>query len=98
MSKHDKDLLISCFVIALAIFIFWNSVRMPMRGDLIESPAVFPGLMGLILFLFGVIYAIRSLARGGRIKFDQLFHSVVPLFTSKKNRPIILGILFPAVY
>jgi hypothetical protein len=98
MSKHDKDFLIACFVVALAIFIFWTSMMMPMRGDLIESPAVFPGLMSVILFIFGVVYAIRSLTRGGRIKLDQLFRSVVPLFTSKKNRPIILGILFPAVY
>ena len=98
MSKHDKDLFIACFVIALAVFIFWTSMRMPMRGDLIESPAVFPGLMGLILLLFGVIYAIRSLAGGGRIKVDKLFRSVVPLCTAEKNRPIFLGILFPAVY
>lgn len=98
MSKHDKDFLIACFVVALAIFIFWTSMKMPMRGDLIESPSVFPGLMSIILFIFGVAYAIRSLSRGGRIKLDPLFHSVMPLFTSKKNRPIVLGILFPAVY
>jgi hypothetical protein len=98
MSKHDKDSLVACFVVGLASFVFWASMRMPMRGDLIESPAVFPGLMSIILFIFGVAYAIRSLSRGGRIKLDQLFRSVVPLFTSKKNRPIVLGILFPAFY
>ncbi len=64
MSKHDKDFLIACFVVALAIFIFWTSMRMPMRGDVIESPAVFPGLMSVILFIFGVAYAIRSLSSG----------------------------------
>ena len=98
MSKHDRDFLIACFVVALAIFIFSVSMRMPMRGDLIESPAVFPGLMSVILFIFGLAYAIRSLSRGGRIKLDELFRSFVPLFTSKENRPIILGILFPAIY
>ena len=97
-SKHDKDLLIAVFVILFSIFIFWTSATMPMRGDVIESPAVFPGLMSVILFIFGVAYAIRSLIRGGRIKLDQLFRSVVPLFTSKKNRPILLGILFPGIY
>ncbi len=98
MSKHDKDFLIACFVVAMAIFIFSASMMMPMRGDLIESPAVFPGLMSVILFILGVAYAVRSLSRGGRIKLDELFRSFVPLFTSKESRPIILGILFPAIY
>jgi len=98
MSKHDRDFLVACFVVALAIFIFWTSTRMPMRGDLIESPAAFPGLMSVVLFIFGVAYAIRSLNRGGRIKLNQLFCSVLPLLTSKETRPVILGTLFPAVY
>jgi hypothetical protein len=98
MPQHDRDSLIASFVVILAIFIFSVSMMMPMRGDLIESPAVFPGLMSVILFIFGVTYAVRSLSRGGGMKLGQLFRSVVPLFTSKDNRPIILGILFPAVY
>jgi hypothetical protein len=98
MSQHDRDFSIACFVIILALFIFWVSVTLPMRGDFIESPGIFPGLMSVILFILGVSYAIRSLSRGGRIKPGKLFGSVVPLFTSKENRPIILGILFPAVY
>jgi hypothetical protein len=98
MSRHDRDFLIACFVVALALFIFWSSTTMPMRGDLIESPAIFPGLMSVILFIFGIAYAIRSLIRGGRLKLGQLFRSVVPLFTSKENRSTILGILFPAIY
>jgi hypothetical protein len=98
MSQHDRDFLIACFVVILAIFIFSVSMMMPMRGDLIESPAVFPGLMSVVLFIFGMAYAIRSLSRGGRIKLGHLFRSTIPLFTSKRNRPIILGILFPAVY
>jgi hypothetical protein len=98
MSKHDRDFLIACFLVALALFIFWSSTTMPMRGDLIESPAIFPGLMSVILFIFGIAYAIRSLIRGGRLKLGQLFRSVVPLFTSKENRSTILGILFPAIY
>jgi hypothetical protein len=98
MPQHDRDFLIACFVVILAIFIFSVSTMMPMRGDLIESPAVFPGLMSVILFIFGMAYAIRSLSRGGRIKLGHLFRSTIPLFTSKRNRPTILGIVFPAVY
>ena len=88
----------ACLVIILALFIFWTSLTLPMRGDLIESPAIFPGLMSALLFIFGAVYAIRSLSRGGRIKLDQLFRSAIPLFTSKKSRPLLLGILFPGIY
>lgn len=83
---------------ALAVFVFWASWAMPMRGDLIESPAIFPGLMSVLLFLFGVAYAIRSSIRGGRIRISEFFRSAVPSLTSAENRPIILGILFPGIY
>jgi len=98
MSHHDRDFFMACLVIILALFIFWTSLTLPMRGDLIESPAIFPGLMSALLFIFGAVYAIRSLSRGGRIKLDQLFRSAIPLFTSKKSRPLLLGILFPGIY
>jgi hypothetical protein len=98
VSKHDRDFLVACFVILLAILVFWSSMTMPMRGDLIESPAIFPGLMSVTLFLFGVLYAARSSARGGRIKLSDLCRSVVPLFASHQTRPLVLGVLFPAVY
>ena len=32
------------------------------------------------------------------MKPDLFLSSMAPLFTSKKNRPLILGILFPAIY
>jgi hypothetical protein len=98
MSQHDRDFLIACFVVILAVFALWASMTMPMRGDLIESPAVFPGLMSIVLLIFGVAYAIRSFGRGGRIRLGHLSRSFIPLFASKETRPIILGILFPAVY
>ena len=98
MSQQDRDFFIACFVVILAVFALWASMTMPMRGDLIESPAVFPGLMSIVLLIFGVAYAIRSFGRGGRIKLGHLSRAFIPLFTSKETRPIILGILFPAVY
>jgi hypothetical protein len=98
MSQHDRDFLISCFVILLAVFIFWTSMTMPMRGDFIESPGIFPGLMSVILFILGVVYAVRSLRRGGRIRMGDFFRSIAPLFTSKQSRPVLLGILFPGFY
>jgi hypothetical protein len=98
MSPHDRDFLTACFVVILAIFVFGASLMMPMRGDFIESPAIFPGLMSVVLFTFGVAYALRSLSRGGRIKPGQPFRSAVLLLTSEQNRLTLLGIFFPAIY
>ena len=98
MSRDDKDLLIACFVIALAIFTFYASVTMPTPREFIESPGLFPGLMAIVLFIFGLSYFIRSILRGGRIRLIQLGRSVIPFLKAQENRPILLGILFPAVY
>ena len=98
MSQHDRDFITACLVIILALMIFWMSLTLPMRGELIESPAIFPGLMSVVLFILGIVFAIRSLNRGGRIKIARLCRSATPLLTSEKNRPFLLGILFPGFY
>ncbi len=98
MSKADKDLLVACFVLALAVFSFYVSAAMETPREVIESPGIFPGLMSIILFIFGAVYLIRSLTRGGGLKRIQLARSVIPFFNSQKNRPALLGILFPGVY
>jgi len=98
MSQHDRDFLLACLVVLLAALTFWLSMTMPMRGDLIESPGIFPGLMSLILFIFGVAYTIRSWSRGGRLRLAPLVPSVVPLLRSEQARPLVLGTLFPAIY
>ena len=98
MSKDDKDLLIACFVMALAIFTFYISATMPAPRELIESSGLFPGLMAIVLFIFGLSYFIRSILRGGRIRLIQLGRSVIPFLKEKENRPIFLGILFPGIY
>jgi hypothetical protein len=98
MAKDDRDLLIACFVMALAIFTIYASVTMPTPRDLIESPGLFPGLMGIVLFIFGLSYFIRSILRGGRIRLIQLGRSAIPFLKAAENRPILLGILFPGVY
>lgn len=98
MSKHDKDLLIAFFIEALAIYIFYLSLTMPSRGDLTESPGIFPGLMSIILFIFGFAYLVRSIRRGAGIRLGQLGRSIIPFLKDKENRPILLGFLFPGIY
>ncbi len=71
---------------------------MPSRGDFIESPGIFPGLMGILLFIFGFILVLKSIRGGGKVKAAQLFRSFTLLFTSQENRPVNLGILFPGLY
>jgi hypothetical protein len=98
MSKSDKDLLAACLVMALAVFTFYASATMPTPRDLIESPGLFPGLMGIVLVLLGLSYLIRSFLRGGRIRLILLGRSVVPFLKANENRPILLGVLFPGIY
>jgi hypothetical protein len=98
MSKADRDLLIACFVLALAVFSFYVSAAMETPRELIESPGIFPGLMSIILFIFGAAYFVRSILRGGRIRLTHLGGSIIPFFKSPEARPFLLGILFPAIY
>jgi len=98
MSKHDRDLLIAILVLAMAIYFCFTSFAMPGRGEFIESPGIFPGLMGITLFILGTAYALRSIIRGGKIRLTQFGPSFIGLFKSKENRPVLLGILFPGIY
>lgn len=98
MSGRDRDLFAGCFVSALALFVCWSAFSMPSRGGLIESPVIFPGLTGILLFIFGFILVLKSIRKGAQMKVAQLVWSFIPLFTSKENRPVILGLLFPGVY
>jgi len=98
MTKHDRDFLIAWVVLLLAVLVFWDSMTMPMRGDFIESPGIFPALMSAILFLFGLAYVSRSWSRGGRLRLGAMVRSAVPFVRSEQHRPILLGTLFPAVY
>ena len=94
----DRDLCVGFFILALALFVCWISFTMPSRGDLTESPGIFPGLMGILLFILGFILVGKSIRGGGKRRPAQLARSFLPLLTSKENRPVILGFLFPGIY
>lgn len=98
MAAVDRDVRVGCVVFVFGGIVSWASFTMPMRGEFIESPGIFPGLMGLLLVLFGVILAGRSFKKGGRLRWGQFFRSIIPFITSTENRSVLLGILFPAVY
>ena len=98
MTSMDRNLRVGWFVLILGLAVSWLSFTLPMRGEFIESPGIFPGLMGLLLVLFGLILIVRSMIKGGRIRVVQWGRSVVPFLASPENRPVILGIILPAVY
>ena len=98
MSAFDRDLRVGCVVLVFGCIVCWASFTLPMRGEFIESPGIFPGLMGALLILFGVILAGRSLKKGGRLHWGQFFRSIIPFITSSEHRSVLLGILFPAIY
>lgn len=98
MSKDDRDLLVACGVFLGAVGWLWLSLTLPMRGDFVESPGIFPTLMSGVLILLAAIYTIRSLVRGGRIRAAALCGGILPFLAQAENRPVFLGILSPAVY
>ena len=98
MSKNDRDAIVALFVMALSVFVSWLSFIMPSRGEFIESPGIFPGLMGVLLFILGGLYLLRSVRRGGRLKPAEPFRSFIPLLISRENRTILLGIFFPGIF
>lgn len=98
MASMDRDLRVGWFVFFLGLVVCWLSFTQPMRGEFIESPGIFPGLMGILLILFAVILIVRSMMKGGRVRVVQWGRSVMPFLASPDHRPVILGIVMPAVY
>jgi len=98
MAAMDRDVRVGFFVILLGLLTSWLSFTMPSRGEFIESPGIFPGLMSLLMMLFGAILFVRSWAKGGRIRPVRWGRAIVPFLAAPEHRPVILGILLPAVY
>jgi len=98
MEGMDRDVRVGFFVFFLGLVVSGISFTMPMRGEFIESPGIFPGMMGVLLALFGLIVVLRSWRKGGRINLAAWGRSVVPFLTGVEHRSILLGILLPAAY
>jgi putative tricarboxylic transport membrane protein len=98
MAATDRDLRVGCFTLLFGLYTSWDSFTMPSRGGLIESPGIFPGLMGILLILFGAILIVRALKKGGRIRPTRMFGSIISIAKSQEHRPVILGIILPAIY
>lgn len=98
MAALDRDVRVGCFTLVFGLYICWASFTMPSRGGLIESPGIFPGLMGILLILFAVVLIVRSWKKGGRIHATRIFGSTVTIVKSQEHRPVIVGIILPAIY
>lgn len=98
MAALDRDVRVGFFTVIFGIYIGWVSFTMPSRGGLIESPGIFPGLMAILLILFAVILTARSWKKGGRIHPTRIFGSTITIVKSQEHRPVIMGIILPAIY
>ena len=98
MAALDRDVRVGFLTLVLGLYICWASFTMPMRGEFIESPGLFPGLMGVLLILFAAILSGRSWRKGGRIHATRMYGSAVSIAKSKEHRPVIVGIILPAIY
>ncbi|MDP1989510.1 MAG: tripartite tricarboxylate transporter TctB family protein [Syntrophales bacterium] len=98
MAAIDRDFRVGCFALVFGLYICWTSFTMPSRGGLVESPGIFPGLMGILLVLFAVILMARSWKKGGRIHPTRIFGSALAILKSQVHRPVIVGIVLPGIY
>jgi putative tricarboxylic transport membrane protein len=98
MGASNRDLRLGCFILAFGLYVCWASFTMPMRGEFIESPGIFPGLMGILLVLFALILIVKAARKGGQILPASMFGSVITIATAPEHRPVIMGIILPAVY
>ena len=98
MAALDRDVRVGCFTLVFGLYICWVSFTMPSRGGFVESPGIFPGLMGILLILFAVILIARSWKKGGRIHPTRIFGSTISIARSQEHRPVIIGIILPAIY
>jgi hypothetical protein len=98
MAALDRDVRVGFLTLVLGLYICWASFTMPMRGEFIESPGIFPGLMGILLVLFAVILTARSWKKGGRLHAARIIGSTISIAKSQEHRPVIVGIILPAIY
>jgi hypothetical protein len=98
MAAMDRNVRVGCFTLVFGLYICWASFTLPMRGEFIESPGIFPGLMGLLLILFAVILIVQSLKKGGRFRPARIFGSTIAIVKSQEHRPVLMGIVLPAIY
>jgi hypothetical protein len=98
MTAIDRDLRVGCVVLVFGLYICWASFTMPMRGEFIESPGIFPGLMGILLVLFAAILIVKALKKGGRLHTIRIFASTISIVKSQEHRPVIMGVILPAIY
>jgi hypothetical protein len=98
MAAMDRNVRVGCLTLVFGLYICWASFTMPSRGGFVESPGIFPGLMGILLILFAVILIVRSWKKGGRIHATRIFGSTISIVKSQEHRPVIVGIILPAIY
>ncbi|MEI7671598.1 MAG: tripartite tricarboxylate transporter TctB family protein [Deltaproteobacteria bacterium] len=98
MAALDRDVRVGCVTLVFGLYICWVSFTMPSRGGFVESPGIFPGLMGVLLILFAVILTARSWKKGGRLHPTRIFGSAVAVVKSQEHRPLFIGIILPAIF
>jgi|GEM_PF-1212512 hypothetical protein len=98
MESLNRDLRVGCVVLAFGLYVCWASFTMPMRGEFIESPGIFPGLMGILLVLFAAMMIVKAVRKGGRFHVARVVGSTISIMKSQEHRPVIMGIILPAIY
>jgi len=54
--------------------------------------------MGILLVLFAAILIVKALNKGGRLHTTRIFGATLSIVKSQEHRPVIMGIILPAIY
>ena len=100
--RMDKaDFVTSLFLSSLGLAVFVLSIRMPTFKELganpYSAPGIVPAVLGIILFILGIVLLLRSISRKGYyIKVS--FNGIISLFRRKSIKRLIIALFLSIAY
>ena len=91
--QPQADLFVGLGLMLFGAYVAFESWRMPSTehpriGFVYEGPGVVPGLLGVVIFLFGALILVRAL-RGGGLRLEGAGGRVAALFRRAEPRRLL---------
>ena len=102
IQKMDKaDFVTSLFLTALGFGIFIISIRMPTFKELganpYSAPGIVPSVLGMILFILGIVLLVRSISRQGYHIHISL-NGIIELMRRRSIKRLIIALFLSLAY
>lgn len=99
MDKADfvTSLLLTIFGFAIVVISFRMPTYKELGANPYSAPGIVPAVLGLILFILGIVLLLRSISRKGYyIKVS--FNGIISLFRRKSIRRLIIALFLSIAY